>query len=240
MHWGACLTDRVDLYLGGPVGKWVLDLAHPQDVSNVITTEKELAQFAQEHGFRGVLADQASPPALGAVAISVHYPRIFPTTLIEQYRCMYNLHPGFLPWGRGFYPVFWALWEGTPAGATFHVITPGLDRGPIVDQIQVDYSATDTGWTLHQRVQQAERDLFRRYWRRILNGEELDHREQPAGGTYHSKLKFFDLKASAPWESMSGADLIRLTRALTFPGFTGLTLDMAGQRHELAIRAIDR
>jgi methionyl-tRNA formyltransferase len=45
---------------------------------------------------------------------------------------MYNLHPAYLLWGKDYYPIFWVLWEHTPAGATLHEINEGIDQGKIV------------------------------------------------------------------------------------------------------------
>jgi len=123
----------VDLYVGGSLGAWALSLVEPRDVVHLITTEPDLADKARERGFRVILEDTVCiPDTPAADAVSIHYPRVFPASLIDSYRRMYNLHPGYLPWGRGYYPVFWALWEHTPAGATLHCITAGLDKGPIV------------------------------------------------------------------------------------------------------------
>ena len=45
--------------------------------------------------------------------------RIVTPVLLDSFPdAVMNLHPALLPWGRGACPVFWALWERTPAGAT--------------------------------------------------------------------------------------------------------------------------
>jgi folate-dependent phosphoribosylglycinamide formyltransferase PurN len=216
-------AHKIDLYLGGSLGEWALDFVNSADVSTVVTTQVELAAAARERGFRVLVSEEVCTPAEPAeVAVSVHYPRLFPPASIERYRSMYNLHPGFLPWGRGYYPVFWALWEGTPAGATLHRIAAGLDKGPIVDQIRVPFRAGDTGGSLHGRVQEAERKLLRSYWPRIIAGEKPDGAQQPAGGSYHTRREFFELKTDPAHAITSGADLIRLAHALDFPGYSGL------------------
>jgi dTDP-4-amino-4,6-dideoxygalactose transaminase/folate-dependent phosphoribosylglycinamide formyltransferase PurN len=213
----------IDLYLGGSLAAWALEFVNPSEVSTVITTAEELAAAARQRGFRTLVSERVCTPAEPAgTAVSIHYPRVFPPEMIGRYQRMYNLHPGYLPWGRGCYPVFWALWEGTPAGATLHRITAGLQEGPIVDQIRVLGAATDAGGGLHERVREAERDLLRRYWPRIAAGEKPNCTAQPAGGSYHTRREFSEIKAHPPGGAPGGTDLIRLAQALELAGYSGL------------------
>ena len=96
------------------------------------------------------------------------------------------MHPGLLPYGRGTCPVFWALWEGTPAGATLHELTAGITAGPIVEQREVAVLPSDTGERLDDRVQGAARELFSRWLARLAAGERPSTRPQPDGGTSHA------------------------------------------------------
>ena len=226
---------KVDLYLGGQVGLWALRQVLAQQVARVFTLDAEVVREARALGIETWDCDvNTSELPQGDIGFSVHYPRLISSQLIERYQKLYNLHPGYLPWGRGFYPVFWALWEQTPAGATLHEITAGVDEGPIVAQVPVEYYAHDTGGSLHQRVRQAEENLFLDYWPRILEGEALPALPQPADrGSYHTKKEFFALKRQPPLESLSGAELFRLIRCLTFPGFSGLEL---GDEKKFAVR----
>jgi hypothetical protein len=75
---------------------------------------------------------------------------------------------------------------------------------------------------LHDRVREAERDLLRKYWPRIVAGEELSCTAQPAGGSYHTRREFFDLKAHPPCGGPGGTDLIRLAQALDVAGYSEL------------------
>ena len=45
---------------------------------------------------------------------------------------MINAHPGLLPEYRGLDPVLWSVWNNCPVGATLHVISEGIDEGPIL------------------------------------------------------------------------------------------------------------
>ncbi len=155
--------------------------------------------------------------------LSVHYQRIISQAEIDRYAGgVCNLHPGLLPWGRGFYPVFWALWERTPAGATLHEVVAALDAGPVVDQIEVEVRADDTGGSLHARVQAAEQALFARWWPRLAGGAPLPAAPQARDhGSAHDRAEFFALKREG-WRALGTAELERLERCLRFPGYSGV------------------
>jgi methionyl-tRNA formyltransferase len=232
----------VDLYLGSAVGLWALDQVRPEEIGLVFTFDEDIAAAATglgldvRSGDANELEFEAAP-----VAFSVHYPRIIRPHLIARYRNIYNLHPGYLPWGRGFYPVFWALWENTPAGATLHEITAGVDEGPVVGQIQVDYDEADTGGSLHEGVRMAEEQLFRDFWPSISAGRPLPAVEQPqSGGSAHLKKEFFELKQQARWEEMTASELVKLVRCLSFPGYSGLEITLGGKRFALNLEDLEQ
>ena len=211
------MSVKVDLYLGGDLGFWTLQQVPLDSIKQVFTSDDDIAKAARSLGTKVWMANADLIDFVPSeVGFSVHYPRILTQDIISKYRKIYNLHPGFLPWGRGYYPIFWALWEQTPAGATLHEMTARVDAGPIVAQLQVEYYPHDTGGSLFQRVRKAEKELFLEHWPKIIGRKHIPSFPQPGGGTYHSKKEFFELKERADWESMSGRDLVRLLRCLTF------------------------
>ena len=210
---------RADLLIGGTLGGWALERALPETVAQVVTDDAGLAAQAAELGHAVHTSHDYEPSARG---LSVHYQRIVPAALIDRYEGIWNLHPGLLPWGRGFYPVFWAMWEGTPAGATLHELVPALDAGPIVEGREVEVRGDDTGGSLHARVQDAERALFDAWWPRIVAGDPLPSTPQPTDhGTSHAKAEFFALKEEG-WRELPADRVDVLERCLTFPGYAGL------------------
>ena len=207
-----------DLLIGGTLGGWALERADAADVAQVITDDPELAGAAAARGLPVRTSHDYAPSARG---LSVHYQRIVPRPLIDAYEGLWNLHPGLLPYGRGMYPVFWALWEGTPAGATLHELVEALDAGPVTAAIEVPVRPDDTGGSLHARVQDAEKALFDAFWPRIVAGEPLPAAPQPAGGSSHTRAEFFALKKHG-WRELQAGALAHLERCLDFPGYAGL------------------
>ncbi|PYS29089.1 MAG: hypothetical protein DMF75_17830 [Acidobacteria bacterium] len=184
---------KIDLLLGSDIGVWALNCVPTDQIEQVITLDEPLAERARSLGLKTILGNVNSVPYVPArVGFSLHYQAILKPDLIAKYHKVYNLHPGYLPWGRGYYPIFWALWEATPAGATLHEITAGVDEGPIVAQIRVQYNDSDTGGSLFQRVREAEENLFLEYLPQIIDGEDIPAHPQPAGGTYHRKKEFYE------------------------------------------------
>lgn len=99
------------------------------------------------------------------LAFSVFYDKIIRAWFIDKCGQILNLHNSPLPRYRGVSPINWALKNGeSKHGATIHEITPGIDDGPIV--AQVEYSiypefdevitvykrALEYGWTLFQQT----------------------------------------------------------------------------------------
>ena len=178
------MSGGLDLLVGGTLGAWALRNASPALVRQVVCLDDALIAVAAERGHevfagdpheRGVRA--RARPRCRSTSRSILRP-----ALIDRYGgAIWNLHPGLLPYGRGMYPVFWALWEGTPAGATLHELTAGLDAGPIVEQREVAVLPSDTGGRLHERVQAAERELFLRWLPRLAAGARPAARPQRRG-----------------------------------------------------------
>jgi len=231
--------EQIDLFLGSDIGLWALRTIDCQYVRRVFTLDSTIFQTATHYGLE-VFADDVNRVAFepSNIGFSVHYPRIIRPPLLGRYKKIYNLHPGYLPWGRGYYPVFWAIWEQSPAGATIHEITTEIDEGPIIAQIKVEQFPHDTGGSLFERVREAEKKLFLEYWPRIVAGDELSSTPQIGTGSYHSKKDFYEIKQRCEWQKLDAESLVRLIRALTFPGFTGLEITIGCHRFELHLNNI--
>ena len=99
------------------------------------------------------------------LAFSVFYDKIIKAWFIERCARILNLHNGPLPRYRGVSPINWALKnDETKHGVTIHEITPGIDDGPIVAQLEysiypqfdevrdVYARAVEYGWVLFQQT----------------------------------------------------------------------------------------
>lgn len=76
---------------------------------------------------------------------------------------MLNIHPSLLPKYPGLDTHARALAAGdAEAGCTVHIVTEGVDEGPVLDQAAVPVLAGDTPASLAQRVLTAEHALYPR------------------------------------------------------------------------------
>jgi phosphoribosylglycinamide formyltransferase-1 len=83
-----------------------------------------------------------------------------------------NIHPSLLPAYPGLHTHRRALADRVSIhGATVHFVTPALDAGPAVLQVEVPVRPADTEATLGARVLRAEHRLYPEALRRILSGQ---------------------------------------------------------------------
>ncbi|MES2034272.1 MAG: phosphoribosylglycinamide formyltransferase [Pseudomonadota bacterium] len=90
------------------------------------------------------------------------YMRVLTPFLVEAWAGrMINIHPSLLPRYPGLDTHRRAIEAGDAvAGCTAHIVTVGVDEGPIVAQAEVPVLAGDTPETLQARVLEAEHKLY--------------------------------------------------------------------------------
>ncbi|HPO13802.1 MAG TPA: dTDP-4-amino-4,6-dideoxyglucose formyltransferase [Candidatus Hydrogenedentes bacterium] len=98
--------------------------------------------------------------------ISLHCTQIFPQKLIERIRCI-NVHPGFNPYNRGWYPSVFSIINAKPAGVTIHEIDSQIDHGKIIVQQECPIYSWDTSGSLYERITGIEHDLLFAWFERI-------------------------------------------------------------------------
>lgn len=83
-----------------------------------------------------------------------------------------NIHPSLLPSFPGLAAWKQALDYGVKyTGCTVHYVDQGIDTGAIIGQRAVPVQDGDTAATLHERIQQAERELYPAAIAAIARGE---------------------------------------------------------------------
>jgi methionyl-tRNA formyltransferase len=160
--------------------------------------------------------------------LSAHCNVILPPRVIEAVPHPLNLHPGYLPYGRGYWPTYWAIADGSPAGTTLHRMAPLVDRGPVVAQARVDVRPTDDGESLTSRVAQAEIAMLRKVWPSVRSGRYRVF--SPRGkGTYHDRAEGLSARRLSGAETMSVRRFVDLARAFTDSRFDGVSVRMGGK-----------
>lgn len=83
-----------------------------------------------------------------------------------------NIHPSLLPCFPGLHAWQQALDYGVKVtGCSVHFVDAGIDSGPIIGQQTVPVLDNDTADTLHQRIHQAEHELYPRCVAALARGE---------------------------------------------------------------------
>ena len=152
------------------------------------------------------------------IIVGVHFPYVVPRNVLELCRIGFlNLHPAFLPYNRGWHTPSWAILEGTPAGATLHFMSEGVDAGDIIHQKVLEVSPGDTAHTLYQKLKSLELEVFKEAWPSLSSGSFRRLPQSASDGTCHKRsellsdcIRRIDLDAPT-----TARELIRRLRALT-------------------------
>lgn len=151
------------------------------------------------------------------LVFSIHCKQIFPVELINYLKCI-NIHPGFNPINRGWYPQVFSIINKTPIGATIHEIDKELDHGFIIDREQVDKTSFDTSGTLYNKIIDKEIELLENNIEKIIyNNYEVI--EPESEGNLFLKKDFNKLLELDLNEQVSVGNLIDRLRALTHGDF---------------------
>lgn len=178
-------------------------------------------RIAKRWGLPLVWLDQQSPASMEAIAalepdllITCGFGIILKRPLLELPRigCI-NVHSSLLPKHRGPMPFNWVIRNGdTHTGVTFHVTTPKIDAGDILDQRPIPVTDRDTALSVYRRCCELARvrieDVIEQIETHGLAGEPQDERE----ATYDPPMTDADLRID--W-SLSAADIDRQVRAGT-------------------------
>lgn len=156
------------------------------------------------------------------IGISVMFGYILKEEVLDLFPagCI-NVHPSYLPFGKGAYPNIWCIVDKTPAGVSIHYVDSGIDTGDIIAQVEVPVEPYDTGASLYRRLEQVSLDLFRKYWPIIQSGKARRIVQEPGGGTFH-RMKDVSLIDEIELNGLYKAgDLIDIIRARTYPPYRG-------------------
>ena len=90
------------------------------------------------------------------------YGKIIPKQIIDypEYKCI-NIHPSLLPKYRGATPIESAILNCDKiTGLSFMVMSPQLDAGDIINQVEIKIDDRETGTSLREKVKKSIRDYL--------------------------------------------------------------------------------
>lgn len=137
----------------------------------------------------------------------------------------YNVHFSALPKHRGCFPGIWAIREGDAyAGVSLHVLTAGIDDGPIVDQTRISLHEDTTARGLYDQMHACGAALIQRHLGDLLQGRISTTPQEEAQSTYHDRHSIDFNALELPFEALDASACARLARSLIFPPFQYPTL----------------
>jgi dTDP-4-amino-4,6-dideoxyglucose formyltransferase len=168
------------------------------------------------------------------IGFSCHSKQIFPREIVENIKCI-NIHPGFNPYNRGFYPQVFSIINKLPIGATIHIMDEKIDSGPIIKQERVKIESYDTSLSLYEKIVKKEIILLKRNIIPILTNREVT--TVPSfDGNYNSKEDFRNLCQINLCRKMKIVEIIDYLRALTHPPYNNAYfLDKDGTKRYISI-----
>ena len=110
-----------------------------------------------------------------ALTVTAGYPWKIPVT---DALMQVNLHPAYLPRGRGAWPMPVAILRGEDSGVTLHRLSEKFDEGDILLQTKIPLSSRETLVTLTKKIQCEARKLLAEF---LENPAEIWQKAKPQG-----------------------------------------------------------
>lgn len=151
------------------------------------------------------------------IGFSCHSKQIFPALLVQKVRSI-NIHPGYNPYNRGWYPQVFSLINRLPVGVTIHEMDSEIDHGPIICQEKIEIYDWDTSLTIYDRLLDGEVALFVRWLPIILSGE-YTAKPPIEEGNYNSKKDFADMCEVDLERTVTFREAINFLRAMSHPPY---------------------
>lgn len=178
----------------------------------------DLSQFGASHG------------------CSVFYGHILSQSVIDLFpEGIANLHPSYLPFGRGAHPNAWSIASGEPAGITLHLIDSHVDTGPILVQKHVPVFAVDTAKSLYLRLLDEAAAVLSEWLNGWLNREFVPRPQSALDGSAHKVRDLYDMNKLVAGDILSVGEVIDRLRATTFSPHPGCIYEIDGKRYRLRI-----
>ena len=149
--------------------------------------------------------------------VSYHCRQLFPNEVVKNVRCV-NIHPGFNPYNRGWYPGVFSISNGLPIGATIHEIDDLIDNGPIIVQKQVDILPEDTSGDVYPKIIAAEKELLEEWFLKIIKGDYTTFLPTEEGNLNYKK-DYYNFQKLDLDQVCSTREVIDKLRSLTHPPY---------------------
>lgn len=112
-------------------------------------------------------------------------PRILNNEFLNSFYAVVNCHPGILPKYRGCTCVEWAVFNDDEVGSTVHLMTAGIDEGPIIKSEALTLSMADDYVATRVKIYLQGCDLLAEVTQQVADGAiDVSLLPQQGGGSY--------------------------------------------------------
>jgi methionyl-tRNA formyltransferase len=152
-----------------------------------------------------------------SLILSIHCKQIFPEFLIKTTKCI-NVHPGYNPYNRGYFPHIFSIINNKPCGVTIHEMDKRIDNGPIIIQKKCNIKQDDTSFTAYQKIISLEKELLIKYYPKLRDGS-YSLKCNTDKGNFNSISNFTSILELKMNEKKKVGDTINMLRALSHTGY---------------------
>ncbi len=120
--------------------------------------------------------------------INAWSPHFIPDTILAKFTHSINLHPSYIPYGKGSDSGTWAIREKSPVGVSLISIVSKLDEGDIFARKKIEIEFNMPGIQLATMLKKELVLLFQESWQGIYNNSvKLVSHYNDGPGTSHKK-----------------------------------------------------
>jgi len=151
------------------------------------------------------------------LGMSCHSKQVFPRELVTSLRCI-NIHPGFNPYNRGWFPQVFSIINKLPIGVTIHIMDEEIDHGEIIVQEKMEIYSDDRSIDVYKRILNKEIELLERYIDDIISNRYTA--TQPLQeGNYNSIQDYHNICKIDLTQEVTMKEAIDYLRAMTHPPY---------------------
>ncbi|CAM3463247.1 phosphoribosylglycinamide formyltransferase [Marinicrinis lubricantis] len=162
------LDVKIELLVCDQPQAKIIERAEKAGVETLVLT---LKQFESKAAYEEAILERLTEKQVDLIVLAGYMKLISPVLLNAYKGRIINIHPSLLPSFPGKQGVADAFEYGVKVtGCTVHFVDEGMDTGPIIAQQAVPVLDHDTVESLHQRIHEAEQQIYPEVVRSLAQG----------------------------------------------------------------------
>ena len=137
-----------------------------------ITCDKNLNKIIKEKEIKFIVSDR-------------YRFKIKKNIILKFKKNIINLHHSYLPFSRGWQPIFWTVYDTKPLGVSIHYVNSEIDSGDIIAQKKINYKNNNSLNELYIKVRTELTKLFKKNWISIKKNKNKSKKNKIFKGTIH-------------------------------------------------------